>query len=80
MANEIDLFRNELQRRLTPTIRHHLTTNLDAHCQTGARLTTRALNREEPDTNPNFPTQCPWSLDDILDSDKLLSPEQPAIR
>ena len=71
-ANEIDLFRNELRRRLTTTIRHHLTTNLETHYQTATRLTTRALAREEPDTTPDIPTQCPWSLDDILESDEPL--------
>jgi hypothetical protein len=71
-ANEIDLFRNELQRRLTPTIRQHLATNLDAHYQTAARLVTRALAREEPDTSPDIPSECPWTLDGILDSDELL--------
>jgi hypothetical protein len=71
-ANEIDLFRNELHRRLTKTIRQHLETNLEAHYQTAARLTTRALTREEPDTTPDIPRQCPWSLDDIIDSDEPL--------
>ena len=72
-ANEIDLFRNELHRRLTNTIRHHLETNLHAHYQTAARLTTRALARDEPDTRPDIPTECPWSLDAILESDAPLS-------
>jgi hypothetical protein len=27
----------------------------------------------EPDTQPNIPTECPWSLDDILESDAPLS-------
>jgi len=72
-ANEIDLFRNELHRRLTPTIRQRLQADLDAHYQTAARLTTRALARDEPDTRPDIPTECPWSLDDILESDAPLS-------
>jgi hypothetical protein len=69
-ANKIDLFRNELQRRLTPNIRQHLATNLDAHYQTAARLTTRALAREEPDTNLHIPGGYPWTLADILQIDE----------
>jgi hypothetical protein len=72
-ANEIDLFRNELQRRLTRTIRQHLATNLDAHYQTAARLNTRALAREEPDASADIPAECPWSLEDNLSSDDLFS-------
>jgi hypothetical protein len=72
-ANEIDLCRNELHRRLTPTIRQRLETDLDTHYQTAARLTTRALAREEPDTRPDIPSDCPWSLEDILSSDMPLS-------
>ncbi len=72
-ANEIDLFRNELQRRLTPTIRQRLQADLDAHYQTAARLTARALPRDEPDTQPDIPTECPWSFHDILESDAPLS-------
>jgi hypothetical protein len=70
-ANEIDRCRNELQRRLTPTIRQHLAANLDAHYQTAARLTTRALSREEPHIDPDIPTQYPWSLADLLESDEF---------
>lgn len=40
-GNEIALFRNEFQCRLTPTIRRSLQASLDAHYQTAARLTTR---------------------------------------
>ncbi len=69
-ANEIDLFRNELHRRLTTTIRHHLSTNLETHYQTAARLTARALAREEPKTALDIPAKCPWTLDDILSSDE----------
>lgn len=71
-ANEIDLFRHELQRRLTAKIRQHLATNLDAHYQAAARLTTRALAREEPAIRPDIPGNCPWSLDEILTSDEPL--------
>jgi hypothetical protein len=71
-ANEIDLFRNELQRRMTATIRQHLATGLDAHYQAAARLTARAMAREEPDTEPDIPGECPWSLDEILSSDEPL--------
>ena len=73
-ANEIDLFRNELHRRLTTTIRQHLEKYLDVHYQTAARLTTRALAREEPDTRPDIPRECPWQLDDILSDDEPLAP------
>jgi hypothetical protein len=58
-ANKLDRCRNELQRRLTPTIRQRLATNLDTHYQTAARLTTRALNPEEPDYRPRHPGQVP---------------------
>ena len=71
-ANEIDHFRNELHRRLTTTIRQHLEKNLATHYQTAARLTTRALTREEPETRPDIPGECPWTLDDILNSDDPL--------
>lgn len=60
-------------RRLTPKIRQRLEADLDVHYQTAARLTTRTLAREEPDTRPDIPTQCPWSLDDILSSDEPLT-------
>ena len=72
-ANEIDLFRNELQRRLTPTIRQRLVADLDAHYQTAARLTARALAREEPATRPAVPNECPWSLDEVISSDDPLA-------
>lgn len=72
-ANEIDHFRNELHRRLTPTIRQHLAANLDSHYQTAARLTARALAREDPDPRPDVPTECPWSLDEVISSDDPLA-------
>jgi hypothetical protein len=72
-AYEVDLFSNELQRRLTATIRQHLATDLETHYRAAARLTTRALAREEPDTRPDIPAECPWSLDYILGSDELLA-------
>lgn len=72
-ANEIDQFRNELQRRLTATIHQQLAADLDARYRAAARLTSRALAREEPDSTPAIPTECPWPLDEILSSDELLA-------
>jgi hypothetical protein len=68
-ANGIDRCRNERPRRLTSTIRHHLTTNLETHYETATRLTTRALPREEPEIRHDIPGVCPWTLGDILGSD-----------
>ena len=42
-ANKIELCRNDLHRRLTPTIRQRLQADLDAHYETAARLTNRSI-------------------------------------
>jgi hypothetical protein len=67
---ELIAFRTQLDLRLTANLRHHLAQRLDY-------LYGKAKKMAEVKTELQFPLQCPYSLEQILDEDWLPEGKEP---
>jgi hypothetical protein len=64
---EILTFRDEVARRLTPSLRRDLQRELPRlYAEARRRLVRRAELYGEPELAAGLPASCPWSLDQIL--------------
>jgi hypothetical protein len=65
--DEIDEFRDQSERRLSPTIRRHLKRELNTLFALARRRVERKMRRhDEADAAAGLPTECPYSLDQVL--------------
>jgi hypothetical protein len=65
--DEVDEFRSQLEDKLTPTIRRDLGAGLEKIYATARRNVARKMRRrDEVDAAAALPTECPYSLDQIL--------------
>ena len=66
-ADEIDGFRDQMKRKLSPTIRRHLKRNLGAVYADGRRLVERKMRRYGEDRAADaLPEDCPYTVEQVL--------------
>ena len=66
-ADEIDGFRDQMKRKLSPTIRRHLQRDLRAVYADGRRLVERKMRRYgEAQAAAALPASCPYSVEQVL--------------
>jgi Domain of unknown function DUF29 len=66
-ADEIDGFRDQMKRKLSPTIRRYLRRDLGQVYADGRRLVERKMRRYgEERTAAALPESCPYTLDQVL--------------
>ena len=65
--DEVDEFRDQVERKLSPTIRRHLKRELDEVFARARRRLVRKLRRYGEDGAADaLPTDCPYTLDQVL--------------
>lgn len=65
--DEIDEFRAQMKRKLSPTIRRHLKRDLGAVYGDGRRIVERKMRRHgEPDAAAALPADCAYTVDQVL--------------
>jgi hypothetical protein len=66
-ADEIDAFRDQMKRKLSPTIRRHLKRDLGEVYADGRRIVGRKMGRYgEQEAVATLPAQCPYTLEQVL--------------
>jgi Domain of unknown function DUF29 len=66
-ADEFDAFRDQVKRKLSPTIRRHLRRDLGQVYADGRRLVERKMRRHgEERAAAGLPTNCPYALEQVL--------------
>ena len=66
-ADEIDGFRDQMKRKLSPTIRRHLKRDLRAVYADGRRAVERKMRRYREDRAADaLPATCPYTVDQVL--------------
>jgi hypothetical protein len=66
-ADEIDGFRDQMKRKLSPTIRRHLKRDLRAVYADGRRLVERKMRRhDEEQAAAALPADCPYTVEQVL--------------
>lgn len=65
-AREIAVFRLDLDKRLSASLRRKVEQNSPQMYRRAAKLTAIAMGDYEPAMGLSFPDACPYSLDDIL--------------
>jgi len=69
---EIAAFRTALERRLTPTIKARLESDLEEHFRQAKRLVRPSFQEFEPHRLALLPEACPYTLDQIIGRDDWL--------
>jgi hypothetical protein len=65
--DEIDEFRDQLERRLSPTIRRRLKREFEEAFARGRRRVQRKMARYgEPDAAAALPVECPYTIEQVL--------------
>ena len=65
--DEIDEFRAQMKRKLSPTIRRHLKRDLGAVYADGRRIVERKMRRHgEDDAAAALPADCAYTVDQVL--------------
>jgi hypothetical protein len=66
-ADEIDGFRDQMKRKLSPTIRRHLKRDLRAVYADGRRIVERKMRRHGEDrAAAALPDNCPYTVEQVL--------------
>jgi Domain of unknown function DUF29 len=66
-ADEIDTFRDQMKRKLSPTIRRHLKRDLGEVYADGRRIVGRKMGRYgEQEAAAALPARCPYTLEQVL--------------
>jgi hypothetical protein len=66
-ADEIDTFRDQMKRKLSPTIRRHLKRDLGEVYADGRRIVARKMGRYgEEQAAAALPGRCPYTLEQVL--------------
>ena len=66
-ADEIDGFRDQMKRKLSPTIQRHLKRDLRAVYADGRRLVARKMGRYgEERAAAELPAACPYTIEQVL--------------
>ncbi len=66
-ADEIDGFRDQMKRKLSPTIRRHLKRELGEVYSDGRRMVERKMRRYgEEATTGGLPATCPYTIEQLL--------------
>jgi Domain of unknown function DUF29 len=66
-ADEIDVFRDQMKRKLSPTIRRHLKRDLVDVYGAGQRIVERKMARYgEREAAAGLPARCPYSVEQVL--------------
>jgi Domain of unknown function DUF29 len=66
-ADELDRFRDQMKRKLSPTILRHLKRDLGAAYADGRRMVERKLRRYgEERAIAALPADCPYTIDQVL--------------
>jgi Domain of unknown function DUF29 len=66
-ADEIDEFRDQMKRKLSPTIRRHLKRDLGEVYADGRRIVGRKMGRYgEQEAAATLPAHCPYSVEQVL--------------
>jgi hypothetical protein len=66
-ADGIDGFRDQMKRKLSPTIRRHLKRDLRAVYADGRRLVERKMRRhDEEQAAAALPADCPYTVEQVL--------------
>jgi hypothetical protein len=77
-ADEIDAFRDQMKRKLSPTIRRHLKRDLGEVYGDGRRIVERKMGRHgEREAAAALPADCPYTVEQVL-GDWLPEIEAPA--
>jgi hypothetical protein len=67
LADEIDGFRDQMKRKLSPTIRRDLKRHLRAVYADGRRLVERKMRRRgEVRAADALPAECPYTVEQVL--------------
>lgn len=66
-ADEIDAFRDQMKRKLSPTIRRHLKRDLGEVYGDGRRIVARKMRRHgEDEAAAALPADCPYTVEQLL--------------
>jgi Domain of unknown function DUF29 len=66
-ADEIDTFRDQMKRKLSPTIRRHLKRDLGEVYADGRRIVARKMGRYgEEQAAAALPAHCPYTVEQVL--------------
>jgi Domain of unknown function DUF29 len=66
-ADEVDTFRDQMKRKLSPTIRRHLKRDLAEVYADGRRIVARKMGRYgEEQAAAALPARCPYTLEQVL--------------
>jgi Domain of unknown function DUF29 len=66
-ADEIDAFRGQMKRKLSPTIRRHLKRDLVEVYNDGRRIVERKMARHGEETAAaRLPARCPYTVEQVL--------------
>jgi Domain of unknown function DUF29 len=68
---EVDAFRSSIERKITPSIRQQVETELQTLYDRGRRAAARSLHQREPDFVRRLPKRCPYDFDAIWHRDVL---------
>jgi hypothetical protein len=67
LADEIDAFRDQIKRKLSPTIRRHLRGDLRTVYADGRRILERKMRRHGEDRAADaLPAECPYTMEQVV--------------